>query len=722
MAKRKRYLKVYRRSKKKRRLLFIFKLSGGLFLLLVFGLLFMFVYYAKDLPRPERFSEKKIFQSTKIYDRTGEILLYTIHGEEKREIVSLDKISPFLKQAVVVAEDVNFYQHRGIDFKAIMRSLLVNLRLKKPAQGGSTITQQLIRSSFLTLEKTAERKIREIILSLELERKYSKDQILKWYLNQVPFGSNSYGAESASQTFFQKPSQDLSLAEAATLTALIRAPSYLSPYGENKEELLGRKDYILNLMASSGFVTKEQSEEAKKEALEFAEVLEPIKAPHFVLYVKKYLIENYSEDFLKEKGFKVYSSLDWELQEAAEEIITQGVKVNKSYNAHNASLVAIDPKNGEILAMVGSADWHATSSYPEGCSSGIDCLFDPKFNIAVGTKNNPGRQPGSAFKPFAYASAFKKGFALGTILWDAKTEFNVNCNPGATQEEDEYGLKCYHPQNYDGRFRGPITMKESLAQSINLTSVKTLYLAGIKETIQLAKALGITTLIEDPSRYGLTLVLGGGEVRLLEMVSAYGVFAAEGLMTLPVSILKIEDSNGNIIEENKKTPKRVLEIQVCRMINDILSDNEARTPTFGPRSPLYFENRPVAAKTGTTQEYRDAWTIGFTPSIAVGVWVGNNDNSPTAKKPGVVLASPLWHQFMEKVLLKYPQQSFEEPKPMSVSKPVLEGELEEDYHSILYYVDKDDPQGATPTDPSRDWQYKSWEKGIENWLSSRPEF
>ncbi len=722
MAKRKRYLKVYQRSKKKRRLLFIFKLSGSLFLLLVFGLLFMFVYYAKDLPRPERFLEKKIFQSTKVYDRTGEVLLYTIHGEEKREIISLDKISPFLKQAVIVTEDANFYQHRGIDFRAIMRSFLVNLRLKKPAQGGSTITQQLIRSSFLTLEKTAERKIKEITLSLELERKYSKDQILEWYLNQVPFGSNSYGAEAASQTFFQKPSQDLSLAEAATLAALIRAPSYLSPYEENKEELLGRKDYILNLMASSGFVTKEQSEEAKKEVLEFAEVLEPIKAPHFVLYVKKYLIENYSEDFLKEKGFKVYTSLDWELQEAAEEIITQGVKVNKNYNAHNASLVAINPKNGEILAMVGSADWHATSSYPEGCSSGIDCLFDPKFNIAVGIKNSPGRQPGSAFKPFAYAAAFKKGFTLDTILWDTKTEFNVNCNPGATQVKDKYGLKCYHPQNYDGRFRGPITMKESLAQSINLTSVKTLYLADIKETIQLAKSLGITTLIEDPSQYGLTLVLGGGEVKLLEMVSAYGVFAAEGLMTLPVSILKIEDSNGNIIEENKKTPKRVLETQICRMINDILSDNEARTPVFGPRSPLYFENWSVAAKTGTTQEYRDAWTIGFTPSIVAGVWVGNNDNSPTAKKPGVVLASPLWHQFMEKALSKYPQQSFEKPEPMSVSKPVLKGELEEDYHSILYYLDKNDPQGATPTDPSRDWQYKSWERGIENWLSSHPEF
>lgn len=683
----------------------------------------MFIYYAKDLPRPERFLEKKTFQSTKIYDRTGKVLLYTIHGEEKREIIPLDQMSPFLKQAVITAEDANFYQHRGIDPKAIFRSFLVNLRLKKPAQGGSTITQQLIRSSFLTLEKTAERKIREIVLSLELERKYSKDQILEWHLNQVPFGSNSYGAEAASQTFFQKPAQDLSLAEAATLAALIRAPSYLSPYGENKEELLGRKDYILNLMAASGFITKKQNEEAKKETLEFAEILEPIKAPHFVLYVKKYLIEKYGEDFLKEKGLQVYTSLDWELQQTAEEIIVQGAKANKNYNAHNASLVAINPTNGEILAMVGSADWFG-DSYPEDCISGENCLFDPKFNVAVGTKNNPGRQPGSAFKPFAYAAAFKKGFTPDTILWDVKTEFNVNCDPGAVQTEDEYGLKCYHPQDYDGKFRGPITIRDSLAQSINLTSVKVLYLADVKGTIQLAKTLGITTLIDDPSQYGLTLVLGGGEVKLLEMVSAYGVFATEGLITPPVSILKIEDSEGNIIEENKKTPKRVLEIQICRIINDILSDNEARTPMFGPRSPLYFENWSVAAKTGTTQEYRDAWTIGFTPSIVAGVWVGNNDNSPTAKKPGVVLAAPLWHQFMEKALSlsKYPQQSFEKPELTSTSNPVLKGEIEEDYHSILHYVDKNNPQGATPTDPGQDWQYKNWERGIENWLSLHPEF
>lgn len=721
MAKRRRYLKTYHRSKKKKRLFFILKLLVSLSFLFVLSLLFIFLYYAKDLPRPERFLEKRIFQSTKVYDRTGEVLLYTIHGEEKREIISLDQISPFLKQAVIAVEDTNFYGHRGIDFKGILRSILVDLRLKRPAQGGSTITQQLIRSSFLTLEKTLERKVREIILSLELERKYSKDQILEWYLNQVPFGSNAYGVEAASQTLFQKPAKDLSLAEAATLASLIRAPSYLSPYGENKDELLSRKDRVLNLMVDSGFVTKEQGEEAKNETLNFAKVLEPIKAPHFILYVKNYLVEQYGEAFLKEKGFKVYTSLDWELQEAAEEIIAQGVEANKNSNAHNASLVAIDPNNGEILALVGSADWFG-DSYPEGCISGKNCLFDPKFNIAIGTKSYPGRQPGSAFKPFAYAAVFKKGFTPDTILWDVKTEFNLNCDSNATQTEDEYGLKCYHPQNYDSKFRGPISMRDSLAQSINLTSVKTLYLAGVGETIDLAKNLGITTLTAGPSQYGLSLVLGGGEVKLLEMTSAYGVFATEGFIVSPVSILKIEDSEGVIVEENKKTPKRVLEAQICRLISDILSDNEARTPTFGPVSPLYIEGRQVAAKTGTTQEYRDAWTIGFTSSIVTGVWVGNNDNSPTERKPGVALASPLWRRFMEKALLKYSKQEFEEPEPIETSKPVLSGEIEKDYHSILHYVKKDDPQGESPASSSQDRQYEYWEKAIESWLSSRPEF
>lgn len=725
MAKRKKHLKIYRRGKKKRRIFFILKLAGSGLLISAFLFSLVFVYYAKELPRPEKFLERKVFQSTKIYDRTGEVLLYTIHGEEKREIVPLDQISDYLKKSVVATEDANFYNNHGIDFRGITRSILVNLKIKNQSDwiGGSTITQQLIRSSLLTREKTAERKFREIVLSLELNRRYSKDQILEWYLNQVPFGSNAYGVEAASQTFFKKSAKDVSLAEAAILASLIQSPTRLSPYSETgKENLLKRKDYILNQMVKLGFATEEEGNAAKEEKIQFVEVVEPIKAPHFVLYVKDYLMNKYGEDALNEEGFKVYTSLDWKLQESAEKIVSEGVKTNRNYNAYNASLISINPINGDILAMVGSADWFG-DPYPEDCISGKNCLFDPKFNIAVGTKNSPGRQPGSAFKPFAYAEAFKKGFTSKTVLWDVKTEFSSNCNPNALQVKDEYGLDCYHPQNYDGRFRGPLSLRSSLAQSINVTSVKVLYLAGLKNTMNLAENLGITTLPYDPSRYGLSLVLGGGEVKLLEMTSAYGVFATEGLKVQPTSVLRIEDAEGNIIEENKKTQKRVLEIEVCRTINSILSDNEARAPIFGYNSPLYFKNQQVAVKTGTTQEYKDGWTIGYTPSVVTGVWAGNNDNSPMAKEPGVVLAAPIFHKFMEIAMLEYPSQNFEEPVYATSQKPILDGELnKEEIHSILYYVDKNDPQGPAPMSPESDSQYTRWEEGIKNWLLLNPNF
>lgn len=717
MAKRKKYLKVYKKDKKAKRVFFSVKVLAGVFFIFIFLLSAIFLYYAKELPRPENFSERNVFQSTKIYDRTGEVLLYTIHGEEKREIITFDQMPDHLKNAAIVAEDANFYQHYGIDFKGIIRSVLVNLKLKKPAQGASTITQQLIRSSFLTREKTLERKVREIVLSLELERKYSKDQILGWYLNQIPFGSNAYGVEAASQTFFKKQTKDLSLSEAAILASVIKSPTTLSPYGKNIEVLLKRKDYILDQMASAGLVTNEQKEEAKKEELVFISQSESsIKAPHFVLYVKNYLVEKYGEESLDQEGFKVYTSLDWDLQKEAEKLVAEGVVNNKKYNAHNAALVAINPNSGEILSLVGSADWFG-ESYPENCVSGKDCLFDPKFNVAIGTKDSPGRQPGSAFKPFAYAEAFDRGLTPETVLWDARTEFNPNCSSDSSQLKDHYGLDCYHPRNYDGRFRGPLSLRDSLSQSINVTSVKTLYLAGIENTMSLAQNMGISTLAYDPSRYGLSLVLGGGEVKLLEMVSAYGVFATEGLRIQPVSVLKIENSEGKIVEENKKTPRRVLEVQPCRMINSVLSDNEARTPVFGPRSLLYFENWQVAVKTGTTQEYKDGWTIGYTPSIVVGVWAGNNNNAPMAREPGVVLAAPIFHKFMEKALPKYPKKDFVEPNIATSQKPILKGEIDkENIHSILYYIDKNDPQGPEPLNPGKDFQYKNWEEGIKYWL------
>ncbi|MCP6719288.1 MAG: PBP1A family penicillin-binding protein [Patescibacteria group bacterium] len=650
MAKRVYRRKTYKRRKRKKKkdLPLILKILPLFLLLFLVGGISLFLYYVKDFPRPEMFAERQLAQSTKIYDRKGEVLLYEIYGEEKRTWVTLESIPEYLKQAVIAAEDANFYSHFGIDLVGILRAILVDLKIGRPVYGGSTIPQQLIRSTFLSPEKTAERKIREIVLSLELDRRYSKDDILEWYLNQVPFGQNAYGVESASQTYFKKSISEISLSEAATLASLIKAPYRLSPYGENRDDLLNRKDYILNRMRQERFLSKEDGENAKKEEIEFIETLVNIKAPYFTLWIKQQLEEKYGQDLLRVRGLKVYTSLDWEIQEIAEEAAKKGIERNKAFKAHNVGLVAIDPKSGEILAMtVGTGDYYAPS-YPEGCASGVDCLFDPKFNVVVGTKNNPGRQPGSAFKPFVYVTAFKKGYDGNTTTTDEETNFGI------------WGEEEYIPQNYDEIFRGEVTLRQALAQSLNVPSVKVILdLAGLEDSIKTAEDLGITTL--KPS-YGPSIVLGGWEVKLLEITSAYSAFANDGLKVPPVSILRIEDSRGNILEENKKTPRRVLDSEPVRLINDILSDNVARAPMFGTSSPLYFRNYQVAAKTGTTQDYRDAWTIGYSPSIVTGVWVGNNNNESMDKQPGVMLSSPIWRSFMEKALLKFPRENFPKPK------------------------------------------------------------
>ena len=642
MTKQSQNLKICQKSRKRKRLFFRFLIFFCIFSF--FSFLFLFIYYAKDLPRPERFVERQLFESTKIYDRSGQIILYEIYGEEKREWAPLETIPENFKLAVIATEDAGFYRHSGIDFKGIINAILSNLKIMKPTHGGSTISQQLIRSTFLTLEKTAERKIREIILSLEIDRRYSKDQILEWYLNQVPFGRNAYGVETAAQSYFGKPVSEISLPEAATLTALIQAPSF---YSMNHDYLFARKNHVLNRMAEEGFLTREEAEELKKEKVEIVDFSHPILAPHFTLWVKQQLEEKYGRDFLEQKGLKIFTTLDWELQKQAEEIVKEGVKNNKIYNGHNAALVSIDPKTGEILTMIGSADYFG-ESFPQDCIPGLNCRFDPKFNVAVGIKSLPGRQPGSAFKPFVYATAFKKGYNDKTIVEDVLT-----CWPQLSGE--------WCPRNFDGLFRGPVTLRSSLAQSLNIPSVKVLdSLAGYFDSFKTAQELGITTLT-DPKNYGLSIVLGGAEVKLLEMVSAYGVFATEGFKMPAHAVLRIEDPKGIVLFENKKTPMRVLESNVARMINDILSDNEARAPMFGWRSHLFFENYQVAAKTGTSQDSRDGWLIGYTPSIVTGVWVGNNDNSPMRMAAAELLAGPIFHRFMGKALLNYSKENFNLP-------------------------------------------------------------
>ncbi len=623
--------RTYKTSKKRKVFFWILK-AFGLFVMTFFVFaLFLFVYYARDLPRPEQFTERAITQTTKIYDRTGETVLYELYGDEKREMVPFDRISDYIKKAALAAEDANFYKHHGIDIGGIFRAVKLNLQLGRPLYGGSTISQQLIRSTFLTREKTIKRKIREMILTLELERRHNKEQILEWYLNQIPFGPNTYGVESASQNYFNKPAKDVSLEEAAVLAALIQAPSYLSPYGNHLPELLERKDHVLERMAKENFITEKEAEVTKEKEIDFKEAEASIKAPHFVFHVKDYLLEKYGREFLEREGLKVYTSLDWDFQKKAEEVVKKGVEANFMYGAHNAGLVAINPGNGEILAMVGSADWFG-DPYPEGCKAGVNCKFDPKVNVAT---YSSGRQPGSAFKPFVYATAFEKGYDDKTTVIDEKTNFGI------------YGGKPYIPQNYDGLFRGEVTLRRALAQSLNIPSVKVLaYLAGQEDSIKKAQEMGITTLNRDPSFYGLSIVLGGGEVRLLDMVSAYSVFASKGKKYNPVSVLKIENSRGEVIEESSQGFKRVLSEETCSLITDILSDNKARAPMFGSNSLMNFKDYQVAVKTGTTNDFKDAWIIGYAPSIAVGVWTGNNDNSSMAKQPGLVIAGPIWRQFM----------------------------------------------------------------------------
>ena len=609
---------------------FVFSIVFFVLLITLLGL-GVFIFYAKDLPRPEVFGEREQVLPTKIYDRTGTVLLRTIYGEEKREIVNIDDLPKNLIDAILATEDAHFYEHHGVDLQAIGRAILIDLRLKQPVQGASTISQQLIRSTFLTSEKSAKRKVREVVLTLELERRYSKKQILNWYLNQVSFGPNIYGVGEASETFFNKPASQVDLAQSAILASLIKAPSFYYPYGPNLQRLLERKDYVLDRMAKESFVSQKEAEEAKKEKINFKErALSLTVAPHFTIYVENYLYQKYGADFLKEHGLKVYTTLDVGLQKKAEEIVKKGAENNARYGSHNASLVAITPKNGQIVAMVGSKDYFG-KRYPKNCIAGKNCKFEPKVNIAI---YGQGQQPGSSFKPFVYATAFKKGYTPDSIVVDERTNFG------------KWGSKDYIPENYDHRYRGPVTFRQALAQSLNIPAIKVLLMAGIKDSLQTAKDMGITTLNKAPSFYGPSLVLGAGEVKLLDMVSAYGVFATNGLRMPPTAILRIEDQDGTILEKNDKSPKRVLSEDVCQKITSILSDNNARAPMFGRHSLLFFNNYKVAAKTGTTDGFRDAWAIGYTPSISVGVWTGNNDNSSTAKKPGLVMAGPIWHQFM----------------------------------------------------------------------------
>ncbi|HXF44240.1 MAG TPA: transglycosylase domain-containing protein [Candidatus Paceibacterota bacterium] len=693
------------------------------------------VVILRDLPSPYEFGERKVSQSTKLYDRTGEILLYEIHGEEKRTVIPFEEIPEYLKQATLAAEDADFYNQPAFDWKGIARAIFVDLKERRLSQGGSTITQQLAKNAFLSSEKTLARKIKELFLAIQLESRYSKDEIFNFYLNQIPYGSNAYGVEAASVTFFNKPAKDLSLGEAAIIASLPKAPSYFSPWGSHTDELFERRDYVLRRMVELGYISTEEAKKASEEKIVFAPPsLGTIKAPHFSLAVKDYLIEKYGEEEVMNGGLRVKTTLDWEMQQVAEKVVLEGAKRNgELYYGENAALVAEDPKTGQVLALVGSRDWFSSSSLPEGCIPPLECRFEPKFNVATQGL----RQPGSALKPFAYLTALNKGYPSKTVLIDAPTEFvsnDPNCPPTVTPESDA-NPDCFNPENFDGFFRGPVSFEEALAQSINVPSVKVLYLAGFDEVLKTLHSFGITTLNER-ARYGLSLILGGGEVKLFDLVNAYATLASEGVRHTQSLVLEVKDSKGRVLDSWSDKSERVMEADPVRTINQILSDVNLRSGLFQSSLGLtIFPDHEVALKTGTTNDYRDAWAVGYTPSLAVGVWAGNNNNEPMQRRGSSILAAvPIWSAFLKEVINKLPSETFTKPAPATqISKPMLNGEafyrpivngrVLPQFHSILYYVSKKDPLGQPPTTPDEDPQFANWEIGVTNWARANiPDF
>lgn len=672
----------------------------------------LFIWAATfKIPDIESLQSRKVSQSAKIYDRTGTVLLYDLHQDINRTVVPIADISLNIRNATVAIEDSTFYEHYGIRPLATLRAVLLQPLRGKGVQGGSTITQQVVKNSVLTSERSISRKIIEWVVALRLERELSKDDILELYLNESPYGGTIYGVEEASQAFFGKPARDVTIAEAAYLAALPQAPTYYSPYGNNRAALEERKDTVLARMRQLDFITDEDYQKAKREEIEFkTQVLSGIRAPHFVFFVREQLEKEFGQRALEESGWRIITTLDAELQETGEKIVATYAEMNKkNFDAENAALVAVDPRNGDILTMVGSRNY-------------FDQEIDGNFNVALAK-----RQPGSAFKPFVYAQALREGFAPETVVFDAETQFSTTCPVDDFTTEDT----CYSPENYDHVFRGPISLRDALAQSVNIPAVKVLYLVGIADALRLARAMGITTLL-GPDRYGLTLVLGGGEVTLLDIVSSYGVFANEGVRSDYRSVLRIEDRNGKLVRDYEVKQGRVLESDVALAISDILSDNEARTPAFGASSPLFFPGEHVAVKTGTTNDSRDAWIIGYSPELSVGAWAGNNDNTPMVKSIAGFIVAPLWHEFMQQALQKYPSTAFPSPR-LFVSesdKPVLRGiwegvdihddpsgllRITADIHSILYWLNKDDPRGPRPENPSDDAQFSYWEYGVNRW-------
>ena len=616
-------------------------ISTVIFVSLIVLILFTFfslIIFAKDLPSPHKLTTKDSSLSTKIYDRNDK-LLYDIYGDKNRALVNWNQLPGYVKNATISIEDKNFYKHKGFSIFGIGRAFL-NILVFQKLQGGSTITQQVVKNTLLSPERTLTRKIKEFILAIQVERKYTKDEILQIYLNEVPYGGTAWGIEAAAQTYFAKDAKDLSMPEATILAGLPQRPSFYSPYGSNPKAYITRAEDVARRMREDGYISHEEEEKLNEEIknVQFTPNDQGIRAPHFVFYVRDILAQRYGEKYVEQGGLKVTTSLDLDLQDKVQKIVTEEIAKLGEHKVGNGAAVVMDPKTGQILAMVGSKDY-------------FDKNYDGQVNVTLSL-----RQPGSALKPFTYATAFKAGYTPAYVLMDVATEF-----PGGS------GQSPYKPVNYDGKYRGPMQIRFALGNSENIPAVKMLALVGVKNMLRTAFESGLKSLEpsdENLKRFGLAITLGGGEVKLLDLTNGYATLANEGINHEPVPIIKVSDRNGKTLEgaEDPKG-KQVIGKDISFLISHILSDNNARSMVFGTNSLLNVAGRTVAAKTGTTDDKRDNWAFGYTPSVSVGVWVGNNDNSPMNPQiaSGVTGATPIWNKIMSVALKDQPPESFSKP-------------------------------------------------------------
>ncbi len=673
----------------------------------------LFLWYSRDLPTPGKLITSKYNEATRIYDRKG-ILLYSVFEDENRTYVTLNKIPKELQEATIATEDETFYENNGFSPIGWLRAARDSLMERQISGGGSTITQQLVKNVLLTNEQSLPRKIKELILAIQVDQRYSKDEILEMYLNNIPYGGTAVGVEAASEQYFGKKAKDLSLSEAAFLAGLPQSPSYYTPFNGEKHYLARTKD-VLRQMRENGYITKEEESKAYKqiEAYKFEqEEISTIKAPHFVMYVRDILAKQFGEQMVTTGGLQVTTSLDYDIQQDAEKIVKEEIEKLDKYKVSNGAAVVSDPKTGEILAMVGSKDY-------------FDKENEGNFNVSTSET----RQPGSSLKPVVYAAGLEKGYTAATMFMDVKTDFYNGA-----------GQAPYSPVNYDGTYRGPVQMRFALGNSLNVPAVKMLAMVGMDPVMQLGYDMGIKNwepTAKNKANAGLSLVLGGRETSLLDEVTAYGVFANKGVRQDPVSVLKVTDNKGDTMYEKKKTDgKKVLSEEVAFIISHMLLDNNARSAAFGARSALNIAGKNVSVKTGTTDEKRDNWTIGYTPSYVVGVWVGNNDNSPMnqAIASGVTGASPIWNKIMTRVLKDKSDEQPQVPSNVvSLQVDSLAGGLPHAGQATRseYFVKGTEPTAESPVYKEKDGQQyivlkeddpvssdgkNRWQEAINAWI------